>query len=617
MTDRGEIDEVRRRADLVQVVEQYVTLKRAGTNLKGLCPFHNEKTPSFHVNPSLGLWTCFGECHESGDVFKFLQKIENLTFAEALERLALRTGVTLTRRKSGSEEERRANQGSSDRDRLYRVNAIALKYFQDNLRQTPDALDYIQSRGVSTKSLADFKVGYAPDSWDGLAQVLQIDKITIADAELAGLIGRNDRGMLYDRMRGRVVFPILDVQERPIAFGGRLIGEAREGQPKYWNSPETPVFLKRGTLYGLWRARKAIATIQQAVIVEGYTDVIAAHQAGFENVVATLGTSLTEDHVRTLARLAPRVVLAFDADSAGLKAAFRASEIFNAHDIEVRVLELPQGEDPDSLLRAGRRELFAEAVATAAPMAEYRIRRLIRLNPADGETDSLELLKRAVPVLAEVQSVIERERYINLLAQYHPQANLGSAFAAGQIRQDVRIFIETRSGMAMSSEGDQLDPEPVVVAGRSSAEVAESHLLRALFSGDQPLAALVRDTVRVDEFVSDVAVRLVRSAFDLMDSGILPNIDSLLGDDTAATEMHAAVSALLADAEPLSHDLVIQDIVYLKNRSQGMRLTVLRNLISGGQGDEASQREFIRLSAELKGSRNERHYVPVSRISHD
>ena len=258
-----------------------------------------------------------------------------------------------------------------------RKNSIATPVRTLTAAVTRSPRPFSFARGLAFAASEDFSLGFAADEWDGLCRFLTQKGVALADAEKAGLVTIGERGT-FDKLRGRLIFPIFDVQERPIAFGGRLIAEARPGQPKYWNSPETPVFSKSRTLYGLWRARKAIAAREQAIVVEGYTDVIACHQAGFENVVATLGTSLTEEHVQTLARLASVVLLAFDADSAGLKAAARAAQIFEAQEVEVRVLDLPEGEDPDSLLRSGKRLVFEQAVENALPLTEYRIKRLIR-----------------------------------------------------------------------------------------------------------------------------------------------------------------------------------------------------------------------------------------------
>ena len=279
---------------------------------------------------------------------------------------------------------------AGQKDRLRFINGLALRFYRDVLARSPVARDYLQERGLAHAAQESFQLGFAADDWDGLCRFLTRNGVSLADAEKAGLVTVGERGA-FDKLRGRLVFPILDVHERPIAFGGRLIGEARPNQPKYWNSPETPLFSKGREMYGLWRARKAIAAREQAVVVEGYTDVIACHQAGFENVVATLGTSLTEEHVQTLARLASVVLLAFDADSAGLKAAGRAAQIFEAQEVDVRVLDLPEGEDPDSLLKAGKRRVFEQAMETALPLTEYRIKRLIRKGPAETERDRVAL----------------------------------------------------------------------------------------------------------------------------------------------------------------------------------------------------------------------------------
>ena len=492
MADRNDIDEVRARTDIVSVIERYVTLKRSAGKLKGLCPFHQEKTPSFVVSPEIGRWHCFGSCSEGGDVFKFVQKIENLSFPEALERLALQANVTLTNRQPhpdlpGGSSAPVSNVG--ERERLYKINALALGFYRDVLRRSPVARDYMQERGLAHAVQEAFSLGFAADDWDGLSRFLVQQGASLADAEKAGLVAQGERGH-YDRLRGRLIFPIFDVQERPIAFGGRLIAEARPGQPKYWNSPETPVFSKSKTLYGLSRARKAIAAHEQAVVVEGYTDVIACHQAGFENVVATLGTSLTEDHVQILARLASVVLLAFDADSAGLKAAGRAAQIFEAQEVEVRVLDLPEGEDPDSLLKAGKRRVFEQAMEDALPLMEYRIRRLIRKGPTESERDRIALFrKRRMPILATVPSMVEREQYVKLLAPYHPQYGIRRGLCRRAYPSGCRrsYFWPGQSNGSVWAAQDLCPPPPITAAayrlpsgGGATLRQAERHLLRAL-----------------------------------------------------------------------------------------------------------------------------------------
>ncbi len=615
MADRSDIDEVRTRIDLVSVVERYVTLKRAGGKLKGLCPFHQEKTPSFTVSPEIGRWYCFGSCGEGGDVFKFVQKIENLSFPEALERLALQANVTLTGRggprDSSSGDHPRSEAG--EKDRIYRINAVALRFYRDVLARSSVARDYLQERGLVHAVQEAFSLGFAADEWDGLCRHLTQKGVALADAEKAGLVTIGERGT-FDKLRGRLIFPIFDVQERPIAFGGRLIAEARPGQPKYWNSPETPVFSKSRTLYGLWRARKAIAAREQAIVVEGYTDVIACHQAGFENVVATLGTSLTEEHVQTLARLASVVLLAFDADSAGLKAAARAAQIFEAQEVEVRVLDLPEGEDPDSLLRSGKRLVFEQAIENALPLTEYRIQRLIRKGPAETERDRVALFRKALPILKSVSTTPEREQYIKMLAPYHPFFRK-AAFAEQQIREDIAAQMAGQSSQNGSAQASfsggngsyetrrRPAPVPVPPTGGSATEQAERHLLRAMVSADPALAGSALEAIMPSEFASEWARALALFMQERYQQGepLEPKaVLAALGDDPRADTL---VGLLMnSGEEPLLPESLAGEIAHLKDRAKEQALAGLKQRIAEGTADTETLRQFARLQSELRGT---------------
>jgi len=606
MADRSDIDEVRTRTDLVSVVERYVTLKRAGRQLKGLCPFHQEKTPSFVVSPEIGYWKCFGQCGEGGDVFKFIQKIENLTFPEALERLALQAGVTLTSRQpraAGADAAVPSEAGS--KDRLRQINALALRFYRDVLERSPVAREYLQERGLAHEAQGNFQLGFAAEDWDGLCRFLTRSGVNLADAEKAGLVTIGERGA-FDKLRGRLVFPILDVHERPIAFGGRLIGDARPNQPRYWNSPETPLFSKGREMYGLWRARKAIAAREQAVVVEGYTDVIACHQAGFENVVATLGTSLTEEHVQTLARLASVVLLAFDADSAGLKAAGRAAQIFEAQEVDVRVLDLPEGEDPDSLLKAGKRRVFEQAMETALPLTEYRIKRLIRQGPAESERDRVALFRRALPILAMVPSILEREQYVKLLAPYHPHYGAGAAFAEEHIRQDVAGHMAGQGGVQTATPYAPrrlASAPPAMPSGGGATEQAERHLLRALVSDDPALAGQALSAMTAAEFVSERARSLAAYLYDYYaQTGALDPKEVLaaLGDDPRADVL--ADLLMNSSEEPLTSEALAGEIAHLKDRAKEQALSGLKARILDGTADGETLRRFAQLQSELRGT---------------
>jgi len=618
VSDRRDIDDIRARVDIVSTVEPYVTLKRAGRSFKGLCPFHQEKTPSFTVNPDLGTWYCFGSCGEGGDVFKFVQKIENLSFPEALERLALRAGVTLTKEQGrGPGQSGRGGTASAaaaerpeagEKDRLYTINTLALRYYREMLKRAPVAQEYLLGRQIAHAAQEDFQIGYAPDAWNGLSGHLEQKNVSLADAERAGLVTKGERGY-FDKLRGRLVFPILDVHERPIAFGGRLIeGEVRAGVPKYWNSPETPVFSKSGTLYGLWRARKAIASQGRSVVVEGYTDVVACHQAGFENVVATLGTSLTEEHVKVLARLAPTVLLAFDADSAGLKAAFRAAAIFEAQEVEVRVLDLPEGDDPDSLLRGGKRRVFEMALEDAMPLTEYRLRRLLRRPASEmSERDRVALFEKSLPILASVKTPALRAHYMKIALPYHPQYGVRGVSAQEYIQRDVEAYLSGRT-MTQTDRPAPMRPMPAAPPPTpllgSATEQAERHLLRALLNEDRSLAALVRTELHPDEFDTAPARMAAALMYAQMDSeeGLDPAALLAAIDDDDARALLTA-TAMAQDDQPLSAQTIGDEIRRLKLRAKQRRLAALTAQINSGTTDAQVHQQFAHLQSELKGTR--------------
>jgi len=599
MAERSEIDEVRTRTDILAVVEQYVGLKKNGKVFKGLCPFHNEKTPSFQVSPEMERWHCFG-CGEGGDVIKFVQKIENLSFIEALEKLALRAGITLSR-PGGLAGQRNQYQEVSERDRIYKVNGIALRYFKEMLAASDVAQRYIEDRKIASETQQEFSLGYAPEGWDGLTSYLARNKVPPADAVLAELITRNDRGGYFDKLRGRLIFPILDVQDRPIAFGGRILGPSTSGQPKYWNSPEHPAFNKSRTLYGLNWARKSISSDGFVIIVEGYTDVISAHQAGIKNVVAPLGTALTEDHVKTLARLAPIALLCFDADSAGLKAAFRAADIFEANSIEVRVLDLPDGEDPDSMLRSGRREEFAQAITNAVPLVEYRVRRLIRQEAAQTDRDRVGLMRKAMPILAAVKSVIERDQYVKMLAPYHPSFRFGTASAEEQIRQDVSTYLSTHGG---DGRAPAQSPQPQRAAPiREAIDMAERVLIRSLLSGDPLYSGRVLAEVAPDDFLTDRGKALARVVYAELGRNPAADVASVVNSIVDESLANAITDIVMGDEEPLSEPQVDGVVSYLKTRSSSFELARLKEIINRGEASSDDYARFARLSAQLKGSK--------------
>ena len=434
----SEKEAIRARTDIVELVGAYTTLRRMGGKYKGLCPFHQEKTPSFNVDPDAGRWHCFGACSEGGDVFRFLEKAESLTFIEAAQRLAERAGITLTPRNGASREE--ATRSQDEKERVFSANAIALRFFRRCFARDTVARQYATGRGLAHETLEQFGVGYAPDDWSQLADFLHREKVHADDAVKAGLItaSRRGDGTYTDRFRGRLIFPIVDTQERVVGFGGRLIVDKPDA-PKYLNSPETPVFSKSRVLYALNRARKPIGERDLAVVVEGYMDAVAAHQAGVAFVVATLGTALTDEHVRLLRRYTKNVVLSFDADDAGVKAALKAAELIGAGggDGTLRVLALPAGEDPDSLLRKGDVAAFRGAIDSSLTVPEFRLATLEKRFDTTTESGRIALLKEAATVIARVPSLLEQDALVRRMAVWEPSFGANSLRAEESLRAEV------------------------------------------------------------------------------------------------------------------------------------------------------------------------------------
>ena len=361
MIPDDQVEEVRARADIVGIVGEFVDLKKSGKDFKARCPFHDERTPSFYVVPDKGIYKCFG-CGESGDVFGFLMKHQGMDFIEAIKHVAARTGIEIREVRRGGEDE-------DPHRALYELNAFARDFFRQCLLH-PDtgrlARDYLEARGVDAETAERFGVGFAPDDWRALREAAA--KHAFSDEQLleAGLLTTSDKASEpYDRFRNRIVFPIEALGGRVAAFGGRILG-AGEGGPKYLNSPETPVYHKGEILYGLSWGRHAVRREGGALVVEGYMDLVTLAASGFDNVVATLGTALTEQHARLLRRYTERAFLLFDSDAAGLKATFRAGDTLLAAGMHPSVVTLPPGEDPDTLVRkegsAGLRHYVEQAV---------------------------------------------------------------------------------------------------------------------------------------------------------------------------------------------------------------------------------------------------------------
>jgi len=621
----SEKEEVRARTDIVALVSQYTTLRQNGRSYKGLCPFHQEKTPSFTVNPELGRWHCFGACSTGGDVFTFLMRAESLTFLEAAERLAERAGVTLTRAGGRGLDREAANQARDERDRLVTANAQALRFFRESFGRAKMAQEYALKRGLAHETQQAWGVGFAPggfgdDGWGALARYLKQSGIHLADAEVAGLVfrSRSVESAFIDKFWGRLIFPIHDVQERVVGFGGRLIMPA-ENAPKYLNSPETPVFSKSRILYGLNRARKTIQAENRAVVVEGYLDVVAAHQAGFTNVVATLGTSLTEEHVRLLHRYAKNVVLSFDSDEAGVRAALRAAALLESADptATLRILALPPGDDPDSLLARGDAAAFRRAIDQAVTVPEFRLRALRARADLSGDAGKIAFLREALPIVADVRSVLERDLLLRRLAAYHPAFATGGTRAEESLRAELDDYLSRRpvvgsggrgeillppegggrggptvfrrAAALESGDGDEFPPTPSepppVSASRHNGAAAppaarggataraEQMLVCALLSPEW--APLVQNRLRPDLFCDPVNARLVEALLPLIEGHVTP-AESLAALTDSALADRASDLLLGDNGEPLGEQAISDSLRLLVRSSQALTLHKIR-----------------------------------------
>jgi len=395
--------EIREATDIVELISGYIPLKRAGRNYKALCPFHTEKTPSFMVNPELQIYKCFG-CGAAGDVFSFIQAYERVTFPEALKMLAERCGISL-------EDFHPGEKGSGvSKAALRSLNALAAKFFHQCLMSDPDktARKLLQAHHISEGTIRDFKLGYAPKRWDSFARLVEKKGLSLKEAELAGLvISRPEGSGCYDRFRHRVMFPISDAQGRIIGFGARKIDEGEEG-PKYINSPESPIFDKGSSFYGLDRAKRAITEQGYAVIVEGYTDALAAYQEGYFPVVATLGTALTRNHLRIVSRYAPRVVLIFDGDEAGRKAAVRSVDLFLEEDVEARIVILQEGLDPADCIHRSGIEAFKREVGSGKEIFDFCIEQVLKEFP-DTVAGRTQALKKILQTFSRCSDPAKRE----------------------------------------------------------------------------------------------------------------------------------------------------------------------------------------------------------------
>lgn len=428
-----DVNAVRERNDLVEVVSEYVTLKKKGKYFWGLCPFHKEKTPSFKIDPITQLYHCFG-CGEGGNVFSFVMKIDNLEFPEAVEDLASRVGYKLRLEQTPAEIKKVSRQ-----TRLFEANQLAEELFHHLLLKTEEgkpALKYLESRGFNLNLIQTFRLGYISGSGETLKQFLYKKGFKEDELIEAGLIVRGERG-LYDRFRERIIFPIKDIKGRTVAFGGRVLGDSL---PKYLNSPETPIYHKSSILYGLFNSKSDVVKENMAVVVEGYTDLIALYGAGIGNVVATCGTAFTVEHLQLLSRFANKVIFVFDADTAGQKAAERGLGLLGESNVDIYVASLPADSDPAEFIKSKSKEDFEAVVNKSVNLVDFCIEQVLSNYPLNTAEGRIKAATEALSVIALLPSAIARQEYLRKLSQHLNISEENLIIELAKIKEVKRVF---------------------------------------------------------------------------------------------------------------------------------------------------------------------------------
>ncbi len=455
---RDQVEEVKSKTDIVNIISEYVTLKKSGANFKGLCPFHNEKTPSFMVNPELQIFKCFG-CGESGDVFTFLEKFEGMEFPEALKYLGDKCGIVLQQAFPGQKD---------DKERLFEVNNLVHRFYQYMLfkhASGKDALDYLTSRGFTQKTIKDFQLGFTPDDYHSLEKVLVSKrKASLKELEALGLVYiKNGHGV--DRFRGRIMFPLWDHRGNLSGFAGRILPQFDKGTAgKYINSPETILHHKSRLLFGLWITRKKIREKGGAVLVEGPLDALASYQAGVENVVAIQGTSLTEDQVKLLSRFTKKLIFCLDSDFAGDGAGLRAIAIAENEGLEVRVAQLSGFKDPGEAAISDP-EGYKKTIKKAVGIWDFIIESMFRKYKGGGGVDKAKISRELIPLLGEIGDSIVRAHYIGVVAQ---RLGVPLEAVANEIEKKGRPYV---------SNVQEIKKEKVSPAQKGRREVLEERLL--------------------------------------------------------------------------------------------------------------------------------------------
>ena len=561
------IEELRSQINIVDEIAKVVELKRAGANYKGCCPFHNEKTPSFVVSEQKQIFTCFG-CGESGNVFKFVQRYYNLDFVESVEKLAKENGVTL--KLEGHED--------GKRERFYDINRLAARFFYKAFTEGANAgYTYMKKRGIEDAVLKKFGIGYADGEWNSLHDHLKVNGVDEKEMLELGLISEKN-GKYYDKFRDRVMFPIINTSGKVIGFGGRAIGDAN---PKYLNSPENRVFSKKNNLYALNTCKQDIGKDNCAIIVEGYMDVISLYQGGVHNAIASLGTALTENQAKLIKRYTKNIVLSYDADQAGRKAALRGIDVLGTQGLKVKVLHVTDGKDPDEFMKAHGKQAFLELVDGAMPAIEYKfdsIRQNVDINNEEGKIDFL----RQAAALLRTLSPVEADVYIKKLSAE-------SGISEGAIRMEVTTGAQG-AGSGYEQPSRMLGPSYPPDSGYMPQQHYPDQAYRQDYQGrderfdnNRVTSNRFREEIPPEDRIEDIT----NLELTLIKALIInpPFIEELVGKDIMQSPPAKKIFNIMLELYGLKEDFDQAEIMDRLAPEQALKLTAMleRVLIAGNE----------------------------------
>ena len=571
------LNEVRQSNDIVDVISQYVHLKRSGRNYFGLCPFHNEKSPSFSVSPDKQIFHCFG-CGVGGNVITFVSQIEGLNFVETVQMLAERANVQLPTLQNNGDTQREIL-----KDKVYKVNEFTAEYYHQNLYkpQAKIAQEYVKKRQLTNETLKSFRIGFS-GKFDELYQELKKQGFQEQEILESGLVNKNERGQYIDRYRNRLMFPICDARGRVIAFGGRVLDDSK---PKYINSPENVVYSKGRHLFGLNVAKKG--DTKKILIVEGYMDVISLHQRGITNVVASLGTALTEQQGWLLRKNSEQIILSFDSDEAGIKAKLRSIEILQNMGCDLRVLQLEGAKDPDEYILKYGNMRFQNAVDKAFSVVEFKVKILKKELNLENTNDKIKFLNEIAKLISKVDNTMEREVYIEKIAKEY---DISKEAIYAEVNKLTYKNVKTEKVLER--------PKPVVTHKKvETKEVSESikrrenTIISILLAGDLSIYEIIKQNIKPEDFQDEINQKIAQKLYEEFEKGN-SNINGII-DNLEQDQQNQITMIMAEDYEIEDLEKAIDDIIqaYKRDKLNNRKLEILELLEQSSDNEEKKKLE--------------------------